>query len=317
MSSRNQQLKRYYGITEKQWWNICDFFGNQCLRCHVSFGPDKLTVDHIDGNNRNSRIENYQPLCLPCNSWKGKRAIDFRPEGKKGRELRIFLAAGVKQLALNLDIESSERKLYFLQWDLLQYSFDNNYRVNKSYLDKLLSDEILRPKPEWFVKPEYYHKAQDDYKKILYNYDRLLYQFKKKPDKFYVSHNVNEPGFDFSFYPESHALGLKKEWYQLLGDSSSIDRLDKTIQLDQLEYQIKQNIPQDQWWKFWSYNVGLVHQAYKRELSKPTILGTECTAYSCLDEKGKWIITSIPYSQLTTLSELKKEVKKQCLSSDN
>lgn len=64
-------------ISTALWRDICKLYGNVCLRC----GLDKpLTIDHITpvslgGTND---LDNLQPLCGSCNSWKRQRVIDFR-----------------------------------------------------------------------------------------------------------------------------------------------------------------------------------------------------------------------------------------------
>lgn len=64
--------------TEGEWKAIITRFGNRCVRCGAQ--GVKLTKDHViplseGGSNAAS---NLQPLCAPCNSWKGARVINFR-----------------------------------------------------------------------------------------------------------------------------------------------------------------------------------------------------------------------------------------------
>jgi 5-methylcytosine-specific restriction endonuclease McrA len=63
--------------TEKEWQDLLDRFGRKCLRCGTL---DGLTRDHIQPliSGGSNFIANIQPLCRPCNSWKGVRTIDFR-----------------------------------------------------------------------------------------------------------------------------------------------------------------------------------------------------------------------------------------------
>jgi len=65
--------------TEAEWLALCARYGNKCLACGST---ERLTVDHVipvlwGGRNV---IPNIQPLCLRCNSAKGARIIDYRPE---------------------------------------------------------------------------------------------------------------------------------------------------------------------------------------------------------------------------------------------
>lgn len=67
--------------TEAEWKAVVEKFGNRCLRCGASGDDVTLTKDHIDplANGGSHFASNLQPLCGPCNSWKGDREIDFRP----------------------------------------------------------------------------------------------------------------------------------------------------------------------------------------------------------------------------------------------
>lgn len=66
--------------TLKEWRSILDKYSHKCLCCEKS--DVKLTRDHVlpvelGGSNS---IGNLQPLCQHCNSSKGKRYIDYRPD---------------------------------------------------------------------------------------------------------------------------------------------------------------------------------------------------------------------------------------------
>lgn len=80
--NRNRRaLKKGNGgnITAKEWQELKDFYNNTCLCCKRN--DVKLTLDHVIPlklGGRNS-IENAQPLCLLCNSSKGAKLIDYRP----------------------------------------------------------------------------------------------------------------------------------------------------------------------------------------------------------------------------------------------
>jgi 5-methylcytosine-specific restriction endonuclease McrA len=66
------------GVTPKEWKILCRIYQNRCLRCGES---KPLTMDHVIPLARDGKHElsNIQPLCLPCNSWKGNRVImDYR-----------------------------------------------------------------------------------------------------------------------------------------------------------------------------------------------------------------------------------------------
>lgn len=69
------------GLTEAEWQAIKRAHGFRCLRC---LKPEslllQLTPDHVVAVSRGGAHEpaNIQPLCGPCNSWKGARTIDYR-----------------------------------------------------------------------------------------------------------------------------------------------------------------------------------------------------------------------------------------------
>jgi 5-methylcytosine-specific restriction endonuclease McrA len=65
-------------ITKEEWASVLELYGPACLCC----GKIKpLTMDHIipiDCGGSHT-IDNVQPLCLSCNSSKGTKTIDYRP----------------------------------------------------------------------------------------------------------------------------------------------------------------------------------------------------------------------------------------------
>lgn len=56
--------------------------GYACLRCG---SRQDLRADHVVPEKLGGKgvIENLQTLCLPCNSWKGTKTIDFRCKAKE------------------------------------------------------------------------------------------------------------------------------------------------------------------------------------------------------------------------------------------
>lgn len=75
---RTRELLAWGSHTEKEWQELLESTGRKCLRCERT--DRKLTKDHIQPLSRNGthHISNIQPLCGPCNSWKGTRTINFR-----------------------------------------------------------------------------------------------------------------------------------------------------------------------------------------------------------------------------------------------
>ena len=63
-----------------EWKSLCAKFGGRCLCCG---GKVKLTRDHIiptTDPSCSNEIWNVQPLCMPCNSRKNNRHINYRPD---------------------------------------------------------------------------------------------------------------------------------------------------------------------------------------------------------------------------------------------
>lgn len=65
-------------VTDQEFKELCERYGNKCLRCGKT--AVKLTLDHViplkaGGPNT---IDNAQPLCKICNSIKGAKTIDYR-----------------------------------------------------------------------------------------------------------------------------------------------------------------------------------------------------------------------------------------------
>lgn len=66
--------------TEAEWREVVARYGNKCLRCEASGDVVTLAKDHVTplAQGGINFASNLQPLCGPCNSWKGNRDIDFR-----------------------------------------------------------------------------------------------------------------------------------------------------------------------------------------------------------------------------------------------
>jgi hypothetical protein len=69
---------------------LCEYYGDRCTRCgwaevHPVTGQKPLEVEHIDGNWRNTRLENLTLLCPNCHSL----TATFRALNRgRGREKR-------------------------------------------------------------------------------------------------------------------------------------------------------------------------------------------------------------------------------------
>jgi 5-methylcytosine-specific restriction endonuclease McrA len=64
-------------FTEAEWISALEKYGCKCLRCGSS---ENLTRDHVIPLSRGgtNTIDNIQPLCISCNSWKHTKIIDYR-----------------------------------------------------------------------------------------------------------------------------------------------------------------------------------------------------------------------------------------------
>lgn len=79
-SKRRARKKGNMGeFTAEEFASLCSKHGGKCLRCGRSV---KMTADHVFPINLggSNNISNIQPLCLECNSGKGARVVDYRPE---------------------------------------------------------------------------------------------------------------------------------------------------------------------------------------------------------------------------------------------
>lgn len=78
--SRSKKQNVEGSFSGDEWIELCNKYGNQCLRCHAT---NHLTVDHIIPRSKigsTNFISNIQPLCHSCNSGKGAKVIDYRPD---------------------------------------------------------------------------------------------------------------------------------------------------------------------------------------------------------------------------------------------
>jgi len=80
-AKRRAAKKRVPNSLTREEWNtmleLCDY---SCLKCRSS--ASKLTIDHVvplDVGGDNT-APNIQPLCQSCNSSKGLKSTDYRPE---------------------------------------------------------------------------------------------------------------------------------------------------------------------------------------------------------------------------------------------
>lgn len=80
---RIKKLNNGGSHTLQEWENLKKEYDYQCACCHRKEPEIKLTEDHIISldKNGNDNINNIQPLCQSCNSWKWNREMRFlKPE---------------------------------------------------------------------------------------------------------------------------------------------------------------------------------------------------------------------------------------------
>jgi hypothetical protein len=84
--SAKRKEREYAGGTVahvNDWKHLCKLYGLRCLCCKKQPKQDRLTRDHIipvGMPGSHNGIDNLQPLCELCNSKKGRRVIDYRPD---------------------------------------------------------------------------------------------------------------------------------------------------------------------------------------------------------------------------------------------
>jgi len=75
-----KQRRRAAGtLTATDWELVLDIYGAACLAC----GKPEVTIDHVVPVSEGglNTIVNVQPLCSYCNTSKGTKTIDYRPDG--------------------------------------------------------------------------------------------------------------------------------------------------------------------------------------------------------------------------------------------
>jgi len=78
MQRRTEVWSSKCGHTLTEWLALREGYGEKCLRCGAT--DRTLARDHVIplALGGADTIDNIQPLCKPCNSWKGNRVLDFR-----------------------------------------------------------------------------------------------------------------------------------------------------------------------------------------------------------------------------------------------
>lgn len=81
VQKNNRRAREKRGrITNEEWAQVLEKYGNKCLCCGRSAPDVRITMDHVlplDKGGMNT-IDNVQPLCKSCNSKKHTKHIDYR-----------------------------------------------------------------------------------------------------------------------------------------------------------------------------------------------------------------------------------------------
>ena len=91
-NNRRRAYKQKAQSISYDFGSICNHYGNKCLGC----GRDdtRLTIDHVIPLSVGGPdiASNIQPLCQTCNSSKGTKCIDYRPDAGPERwvQRKIF-----------------------------------------------------------------------------------------------------------------------------------------------------------------------------------------------------------------------------------
>lgn len=66
-------------FTQSEFRTLKEFYGGKCLRCGAT--DKEIVPDHVVplSEGGSDSIDNIQPLCRGCNSWKHSKTIDYRP----------------------------------------------------------------------------------------------------------------------------------------------------------------------------------------------------------------------------------------------
>lgn len=75
---RRREIYATGSLTLDEWVEVCNKFGNKCLKC----GENEVTIDHVVPLSKGGThsMDNVQPLCRSCNSTKHDKTIDYRSQ---------------------------------------------------------------------------------------------------------------------------------------------------------------------------------------------------------------------------------------------
>lgn len=78
MKRRKRRSSIVVACNLNQWSRITQAYNNACIKCWAT--PKHLTKDHVIPQSKGGKggLSNIQPMCGPCNNWKGSSHVDFR-----------------------------------------------------------------------------------------------------------------------------------------------------------------------------------------------------------------------------------------------
>ena len=95
--------RKNYGIppSTREMWEL---FENGDFRCKLCQSQHRITLDHINNNPEDNRLENLQVLCADCNRAKNERGMKHRDSRYKIYRAMIELYQENQQFPENVDI---------------------------------------------------------------------------------------------------------------------------------------------------------------------------------------------------------------------
>lgn len=100
-ANRAKNVNVFGSYSDSEWECLKAKYDYRCLACGKQEPEITLTADHIipiSAEGATNYIHGIQPLCRKCNSAKGQKTIDYRPDNnisfkvfdQRGLIIRIF-----------------------------------------------------------------------------------------------------------------------------------------------------------------------------------------------------------------------------------
>jgi 5-methylcytosine-specific restriction endonuclease McrA len=139
-------------FTGPEWQSLCQKFHYACLRCgdYQLMTPDHVTPLHLGGSNQ---IDNIQPLCRSCNSFKKIDTTDYRslpaspifyPQNVKNNPLAFLRnRMGLNDVGMGTLIgltgKEIERLVFEMQWPVQEFAREKIHLIG-AYLGLEVGD---------------------------------------------------------------------------------------------------------------------------------------------------------------------------------